>query len=139
MRIPELISASIDWGETDLGGLIVELTVSADRKNPYSFFEDHKSGFATLTRDDSIGHFKDHWESGLMDHDGGPERAAPVVFVSLYDPTWSLNNPESALAWPLLKYQRAKWSSRQDEYRYRTTSRNLEFVASPITVDLEKK
>ena len=38
----------------------------------------------------------------------------------------------------LLTHERKKWSSREEQYRYRTSSRNTEFVVSPIDVDLEK-
>ena len=126
--------------ETDLSGFIVELTVTAGRKNPYRIYfpKTDCSGVATLTRDDFVGQFKDHWEAGLMDHTGTPETADSLVRVGLYDPQWSISNPDAALAWPLLTHERTKWSSREEQYRYRTSSRNAEFVAPPIDVDLEK-
>ncbi|HEX7190120.1 MAG TPA: hypothetical protein VF381_00985 [Thermoanaerobaculia bacterium] len=126
--------------ETDLSGLIVELTVTTGRKNPYhiDFPKTDASGLAILTRADFIGQFTDHWESGLMDHSGTPESADSTVRVALYDPSWSLANRDAALAWPLLTHERTKWSSRDEQYRYRTSSRNLEFLASPITVDLAR-
>jgi hypothetical protein len=141
MKIPELLKVRVVCdNESDLGDLIVEMIVTTGKKNPYRlrFAKTDRSGMSTLTRDDFIGQFTDHWEAGLMDHSGTPEDAQPTVQVGLYDPSWSLENPDVALAWPLLSHERMKWSSRDEEYRYRMSSRNLEFVASPVMVDLEK-
>jgi hypothetical protein len=140
MNIPERVTVRVaSTGETDLSGLIVELTVTSGQKNPYRIYfpKTDSSGLATLRREDFIGQFTDHWEAGLMDHNGTPESAESTVRVALYEPSWSLANRDAALAWPLLKHERTKWSSRDEQYRYRTSSRNLEFLASPITVDLE--
>jgi hypothetical protein len=141
MKIPErIIVHAVSRGESDLSGLIVELTVTTGQKNPYRIYfpKTVSSGVATLTRDDFIGQFTDHWEAGLMDYSGTPESAASTVRVGLYDPSWSLENRDAALAWPLLKHERKKWSSRDEQYRYRTSSRNKEFLVSPIMVDLER-
>ena len=141
MKVPERIRVRIDCdGDTDLSGLIVALTVKAGHKNPYRicFPKTDRSGIASLTRDDFVGQFKDHWEGGLMDHNGTPDSADSTVRVDLYDPRWSIDNREAALAWPLLPHERTKWSSREEEYRYRTSTRNTEFAVSPIDVDLEK-
>jgi hypothetical protein len=140
MKIPEQIRVRIECEtDCDLSSLIVELTVRAGRKNPYRIYfpKTDSSGTATLTRDDFVGQFRDHWEAGLMDHDGTPETADSVVRVGLYDPTWSRENPDAALAWPLLKHESLEWSSRQEQYLYRTTTRNTDYVVTPIEVDLE--
>jgi hypothetical protein len=140
MKVPENIRVRVDCdGDTDLSGLIVALTVKAGHKNPYRIYfpKTDRSGIASLTRDDFVGQFKDHWEGGLMDHNGTLHSADPIVRVNLYDPQWSIDNREAALAWPLLPHERTKWSSREEEYRYRTSARNAEFVVSPIDVDLE--
>jgi hypothetical protein len=141
MNVPERTTVHvIITGESDLSGIIVELTVTAGRKNPYRIYfpKTDASGQATLTRNDFMGQFTDHWEAGLMDHSGTPESADPTVLVGLYDPSWSLENRDAALTWPLLKHERTKWSSRDEQYGYRTSSRNLQFRVSPIMVDLEK-
>jgi hypothetical protein len=141
MNVPERMTVQIvSTGESDLNGIIVELTVTTGQKNPYRIYfpKTDASGVAALTRDEFIGQFTDHWEAGLMDHSGTPESADATVRVSLYDPSWSLENRDAALAWPLLKYERTKWSSRDEQYRYRTSSRNPEFHVSPIMVDLER-
>jgi hypothetical protein len=72
-----------------------------------------------------------------MDHDGTPETTDGVVRIGLYDPTWSRHNADAALAWPLLKHESLKWVSLEGQYRYRTTTRNTDFVVTPIEVDLE--
>jgi hypothetical protein len=141
MRVPEQIRAHVNCaGETDLSGIIVQLTVRAGHKNRYriQFPKTDSSGVATLTRDDFIGQFEDHWESGIMDNNGRPETAVSLVRVDLYDPQWSIDNPAAALAWPLLAHERTKWSSREEQYRYRISTRNREFAVVPIDVDLEK-
>jgi hypothetical protein len=141
MKVPERVTVHVvSPGESDLSDIIVELTVTTGRKNPYRIYfpKTDRSGAATLTRDDFIGQFSDHWEGGLMDHEGTPETAQSVVQVGLYDPSWSVANPDMALAWPLLKHERTKWSSREEQYHYRTSSRNAEFAVSPIAVDLQK-
>jgi hypothetical protein len=141
MKLPEQVMVRVTCeGVSDLSSIIVELTVATGLKNPYRIYfpKTDSWGAATLTRDDFVGQFTDHWEAGLMDHSGTPETAEPTVRVGLYDPSWSLKNRDAALAWPLLKHERSKWSSRDEEYRYRTSSRNSEFLASPIMVDIEK-
>lgn len=141
MNIPGRVTVHvIGTGYGDLRGIIVELIVTTGRKNPYRIYfpKTDSLGVATLTRDDFIGQFTDHWEAGMMDHSGTPESAESTVRVGLYDPSWSLETRDAALAWPLLKHERTKWSSREEEYRYRTSSRNPELLASPTPVDLEK-
>jgi len=140
MKIPEEIRVRVECDdEADLSGLIVELTVTSGHKNSYriDFPKTDDSGATTLTRDDFVGQFEDHWEVGLMDYNGTPETADAVVQVALFDPAWSLENADAAMAWPLLAHERAKWSSREEQYRYRTSTRNAEFMVLPIQVDLE--
>lgn len=141
MKIPERMTVHVvRTDDADLSGIIVELTVTAGRKNPYRIYfpKTDSSGVAVLMRDDFIGQFTDHWEAGLMDHNGTPESADSTVRVGIYDPSWSMENRDAALAWPLLSHERTKWSSRDEQYRYRTSSRNPEFLVSPIMVDLER-
>ena len=61
----------------DLDDLIVELKITTGRKNSYRIYfpKIDRSGKATLTGDDFLGQFTDHWESGFMDHSGTPESA----------------------------------------------------------------
>ena len=140
MELPRVLRLRVHApSETDLSGLIVQLTVQAGRKNPYRirFPLTNESGQSELTRDDFIGQFKDHWEEGLMDYDGSINTASPVVEVSLYDPTWSIENRELEMAWPLLKHERTKWFSREQEYLDRVSCRNSTFTADQILINLE--
>jgi hypothetical protein len=141
MHVPDAITVHVISDEgADESGIIVQMTVTTGQKNPYYVYfpKTDNAGIATLTRDDFISQFMDHWESELMDHVGTPESADSRALVSLYDPSWSIANRESALAWPLLKHERSKWSSREEEYQSRVSSRNLDFTATPMTVDLHE-
>ena len=141
MNVPEKITVQLQSQSVDdLSGIIVELKVIAGRKNPYfiRFPKTDSFGRAAIGRDDFIGQFKDHWEMGLMDYDGSVESASPVVEASLFDPNWSINNPKLALAWPLLAHERAKWSSREQEYASRISCRNPLFAAETARVDLSE-
>jgi hypothetical protein len=58
MKIPEEAKVRVVCDvEQDLSGVIVELTVSTGKKNPYSIYfpKTDRSGVAILTRDDFIG------------------------------------------------------------------------------------
>lgn len=141
MHVPNRTTVHVISDEgADVSGIIVQMTVTTGQKNPYYVYfpKTDTAGIATLTRDDFIGQFMDHWESELMDHAGTPESADSRVLVSLYDPSWSIANRAFALAWPLLKHERTKWSSREEEYRSRVSSRNCDFTATPMTVDLNQ-
>src|SRR5207248_2835791 len=114
MKLPERISLQIFCRSAiDLSGLIAELIVSSGDKNPYRIYFPKTDNFGktTLTRNDFIGQFRDHWESGLMDHTGDIDSADAIVQVDLYDPRWSLQNRDRALAWPLLSYEHIKCAS----------------------------
>ena len=140
MLVPEKIVVRIKSNSAvPVADLIVHLRVQAGTKNPYFilFPKTNAHGTAELTRDDFVGQFKDHWESGLMDYNGSLESASPQVEAALFDPTWSIENRRLAMAWPLLAHERTKWSSRQEEYEYRVSSRNLAFSLTPTIVDLE--
>ena len=135
MRLPDRLDVRVaSDDESDLSDLTVEMIVRSGRKNPYHMYfpKTNRAGLTMLTRDDVVDQFGDHWEAGLMDYDGTIESADPVVHITLYDPTWSLQNRAAALAWPLLKNERAKCASREEQYRYRTTARNLDYIASSI-------
>jgi hypothetical protein len=141
MNIPETIFAQVSCKScTDLGDIIIQLKVKAGRKNPYYIYfpKTESSGKTSLTRDDFIGQFKDHWEMGLMDYDGTPETANSVVEFTLFDPTWLVENKKLALVWPLLNHEKTKWKNRGQQYTFMTNCRNLEFKCRSIKVDLTK-
>ncbi len=76
---------------------------------------------------------------GLMDYDGSIESANQVVEISLFDPTWLIENKKLAMAWPLLKHEKTKWKSREEQYNSMTSCRNKEFSFQPFPVDLHMK
>ncbi|HUR83547.1 MAG TPA: hypothetical protein VM733_22515 [Thermoanaerobaculia bacterium] len=142
MKTPEQIRVRIECpDEDDLSGIIVEMLVHAGGKNAYRIYfpKTNTLGVTTLTREDFNGQFKDHWEGGVMDHEGTLDTADPVVSFGLYNATWSIENRDAALAWPLLTHERTRWFSREEQYFYRTSTRNKDFVVvTPIKVDLER-
>lgn len=142
MNVPEKIVARVTTPAGEgVPGIIVEMKVRAGHKNPYHirFHATNDAGEAELTRGDFVGQFTDHWEEGLMDYDGSPETAAPVVEVSLFDPTWSITNRKLALAWPLFAHERTKWRTRDEEYAQRIACRNLDFVSEVQEINLEEE
>jgi hypothetical protein len=140
MKFPEKVTVQLVSDSPDnLGGVIVILKVKSGTKNPYyiQFPKTNLQGAAELTQDDFVGQFMDHHEEGLMDYNGTIEIAEPIVEVSLFDPTWSINNKKLALAWPLFKYEATKWKTREEEYNNRITCSNREFSANPLGIDIE--
>jgi hypothetical protein len=126
--------------ETDLKGLIVQLKVRSGNKNPYYIFfpKSDGKGKSQLSRNDFIGQFEDHFEMGLMDYNGSIQTANPSIEVSLFDPTWMLNNKKLYMAWPLLKNEKPNWNSREEKYNYMVSCTNLEFKMKPFIIDIEK-
>ena len=142
MKLPEDIVLKIEAnGNNDLSGVIVQMKVKAGRKNPYfiCFPKTDRDGLARLSKRDFVGQFKDHWEMGLMDYNGTPEDADPEVEVSLFDPSWLIENKKLALAWPLLEHEKQRWASREQQYNYMVNNKNSRFSCDPISVNLEKK
>ena len=141
MKLPDKIHLQIECHKkTDLKGLIVQLKVRSGKKNPYYIFfpKTDEDGKSILSRDDFMGQFEDHFESGLMDYDGSVETARPDVEVSLFDPTWLLNNKHLAMAWPLLKNERPKWNSREEQYDYMISCTNLKYQLKPFMFNIEE-
>jgi len=141
MNIPEVIELKTESeGDKPLSDVIVEMKVSAGRKNPYYIYfpKSDAAGSASLTKEEFIGQFKDFWEMGVMDYDGTPESADPIVVISLFDSSWLVENRKLALAWPLLNYERQKWDSRQEQYDYMVNNRNSEYSYLSLSVDVHK-
>ena len=139
MDLPEKIELKLKSGNAiDLSNVIVEMKVQAGRKNPYyiQFPKTDRDGFASLEKNDFIGQFKDHWDEALMDYDGTPETADPIVEISLFDSSWLEENKKAALSWPLLKHEKHKWRSRREQYDYLTSTSNHKFECERVVVDL---
>ena len=140
MKVPEKITIQlVPDSPGDLDDLIVLLKVKSGTKNQYyiQFPKTNSQGVAELTREDFVGQFLDHFEEALMDYNGTIESAEPIVEISLFDPTWSINNEKLALAYPLFKHEATKWKTRKEEYNNRINCRNLEFSANPLEIDIE--
>ncbi len=139
MQVPELLRVRLQADTSvNLGGVIVQLRASTGVKNPYFilFPKTDAKGETALSGSDFVGQFKDHWQSGLMDYQGGPEDAASLVQVSLFDPRPLRRDRKQAMAWPLLRHELTQWSTRKAAYAYTTSCRNDEFEADPLEVDL---
>ena len=139
MNLPDKIQIKLTNNDNlHIDNIIIEAKVKSGSKNHYfiHFPKTNIDGISTLTKSDFIGQFEDHLETGLMDYNGTIEKAISIVEISLYDPTPSLKN--KSLVWPLLKNEKNKWNTREEEYNYRTSCSNLEFELNPILVDLEK-
>ena len=122
-----------------LEGLIFQLKVSTGQKDPYFILlpKTNEVGRTEITHEDFVGQFKDHWEMGLMDDSGTPEEADKNIELSLFDPTWLIENQNLALAWPLFKNEKNKWSTRKEEYDYKVSCRNKEHSFAPIIINIE--
>lgn len=123
----------------DPSGIILQVTVRSGHRNPYQILmpKTQLSGQTELSRDEFIGQFKDHWEYALMDHNGTPENASPVVTVRLFDRSMFLASRQSLLSLPLLTHERKRWQSREQWFEYHASCRNHEFAAPAADVDLE--
>lgn len=121
-----------------LENIIIQMKVISGTKNPYyiHFPKTDLNGISILTKKDFIGQFEDHYEIGLMDYNGTIESANSIVEISLFDPTWMIDNKFNSLAWPLLKNEKLQWNSRDEKYKYMTSSNNLNFYIDPVSIDL---
>ena len=141
MKVPEKIVIQVNSDEhVELSGIILEIKIKAGHRNPY-YIKTPKTdnkGSTILTQEDLRGQFEDYWERALMDYNGTLETADPVVEVSLWDSTWYRENKEYHCAWDLLTNEEKKWKSRKEEFEYMMSSRNDEFDAETIRVNLDK-
>jgi hypothetical protein len=139
MIVPDVVTLQLVSADAvDLSGVIVAVTISTGRRNPRHVYfpKTDAVGASALAGHDLVGQFEDGTEADLMGSWGTIADAASEVRINLYDPARILAMPELALSWPLLPHQRKKWSSRADEYSYRSSCRNLLFSAEAIVVDL---
>jgi len=141
MNLPDKIFAQISCeGGSNLSDIIIELKIKAGRKNSYHilFPKTDPNGTAILVRENFIGQFNDHFESGLMDYDGTIETANSTIEVSLFNPAWLIENKNLAMAWPLLKNEKLKWRTKDEQYKYLTICRNNKFDFDPIKFNLDE-
>jgi hypothetical protein len=139
MRVPDEITVQVVSDDAvDLHDIIVELVVSTGRRNPrrLRFPKTDRAGRSTLAFADFVGQFSDATQQDIMGSWGTIDDALPAVEISLHD-------TEPAVAaglrqWPLGKHERTRWSSPAEEYAYRTSSRNGEFTAPAVVVNLHE-
>ncbi len=141
MDLPESIEIQVhDKSRRPVEGIIIEVKVKSGTKNPYIILspKTDSDGKTTITKQDFIGQFKDHWEMGLMDYNGTIESANQNVELYLYNPSWAIENKHLCMAWPLLKNEISLWSSRAEKYDYLISCVNPKYKAKKAVVDIEK-
>ncbi len=126
--------------EEDLSGIILELKISTGRRNPRYITtpKTNRKGKSELSQEDLEGQFEDHWESGQMDYSGNLKDASPIIEVSLYDLARFRENKELFLAWTLLKNEKLKWKSKEEQCNYMISSMNDKFEANPLKINIHK-
>lgn len=140
MKLPHCIIVRVlDTNSAPVADIIVQLTVWAGRKNPFRIVlpKTGSTGMTEISNSDFVGQFQDHFEQGLMDYDGSIDSANPNVILQLFNPSGLLTHKETILLWPLLPYERTKWTSRAEKVRYLLSCRNLEYESDPVMVNLE--
>lgn len=137
MKVPaEMTVQLVSQQDDDLGDLIVEMLVSTGQRNPrrIHFPKTDALGRSMVTREDFLGQFSDATEEDLMGSWGSIRDALPAVEVRLHDTKSAIK--AGGRTWPLGRHERTKWPSAAVEYTYRTSSRNHEFTAAPVVVNL---
>jgi hypothetical protein len=137
MTLPPTFTLTVDCPQGgDLSGLLLQMTVTSGTKNPYHIFFPKTSadGKTSLTADSFRGQFKNHGDVFIMDYNGSVEVASDVVTLQLYDTRLMIKGRKQSLRWPLSKYERTVWKSRQEYVDYFLSCRNLEFEFEKQTV-----
>jgi hypothetical protein len=126
--------------DMNVSGIIFELEVKSGTKNRYSiiFPKTDNHGVAQLTSKEFRGQFEDHWEEGLMDHNGTIETAIPPVTMKLLKKDRIEQNLPLLRAWPLLKNEKMWWRSREEKLQYWLSCRNDQVYMRPIKWQIEK-
>jgi hypothetical protein len=140
MKLPENIYLQITNKKgTKVKDIILQLKVRSGTKNPYYIFfpKTDENGESTLSQNNFIGQFEDHFETGLMDYNGSIQLANPEVEVSLFDPTWMKENKKLSLAWPLLKNEKPIWKSREEKYNYMISCTNPKYKMKTFMSNIE--
>ena len=137
---PRIVLQATSGGGVPAVELIVQMTLSTGRKNPYDilFPKTDANGVSELRAEDVRGQFTDHWQAGLMDHSGTIEEASQDVQMSLFDVAALRGRTALALAWPLLRYESAVWASRQEQIDYLLSCRNEEFLLAPRAMEIPR-
>src|SRR3974390_2049490 len=117
MNVPSVFSLRAQCPQGgDLGGLIFLMCVTAGTKNSYyiMFPKTASDGTAHITGQDFRAQFKDHSDMFIMDYNGSVETASDVVTFKLYDQGLMERGQSQISRWPLSKYERTLWKSREE-------------------------
>jgi hypothetical protein len=137
MKLPLVFSLKVDCPQGgDLSGLVFDIVVTAGTKNRYHIMlpKTSRDGTTQITEQDFREQFKAHGDLFLMDYDGSIEIASDWVTFELYDQSLMEKNREQLSRWPLSKYRRTKWKSRQGFVEYLLSARNREFYFDKLPV-----
>ena len=86
MKLPEKIDIQVVCDdESDLGNIIVQMTVRAGTKNPFLIYfpKTNKEGKTSITAIDFKDQVDFQYTMGLMDYNGSIETASQVVSIDL--------------------------------------------------------
>ena len=139
MTLPPKIELRARCAEADnLSGITFRMQITAGYKNPYSIYfpKTDERGHTQLTAREIEMQFTDHWDMALMDYNGSLENANELVTIHLWDPRSFRENPDDVLTWPLLSYERTRWTSRRDWFDYMASCRNDQFTSGGISIGL---
>ena len=139
MNVPASVSLRVSCSTPiDLSDLILGMTISTGRKNPYHIYFPKTDGLgrSVLSAESFRGQFEDHWAEGLMDYSGNLESASQRVVFYLFDPELMRKSLSVVAAWPLLPHEASVWRSRQEAIDYYLSSRNeqFDFVETPVVL-----
>lgn len=130
MILPPIFTLQVDGPQnSDLSGLIFGIRIASGTKNLYHIYfpKTSANGKAQLTTEAFRGQFNDHGETFIMDYNGSIEAASDIVNLELYDPRLLVKAKEQISLWPLSKYEKSVWKSRQEMLDYFLSCRNQEF------------
>jgi hypothetical protein len=139
MNVPPVVSLRVSCkAAVDLSGLIMGMTISTGRKNPYHVYfpKTDELGRSKLSEESFRGQFKDHWAEGLMDYSGNLESASQRVVFHLFNPSLMRKSLALIEKWPLLPYEGSVWRSRQEVIAYYLSCRNEQFDFAETPVEL---
>jgi hypothetical protein len=139
MTLPRQIELRARCVEADdLSGIVFRMQITAGYKNPYSIFflKTDASGHTRLTAKEIEMPFTDHWDMALVDYNGSLEEANELVTIHLWNPREFREHAESILAWPLLSYEKTRWTTRREWFDYMASCRNDRFTFGGISIRL---
>ncbi len=145
MKLPERIEIQVVCdGESNLGDIIVQMTVRAGTKNPFLIYfpKTNKEVKTSITAIDFKDQVDFQYTMGLMDYNGSIETAAQVVSIDLGLRFRNKSLEDKRFIEIIRKrshlqgYERLKWSSSDEMVSYYLSCRNDEFNTKPQSVEI---